>query len=106
MLNPVELAALKKSVEVRAMMGLPALDDAKVALWLIEEQRMSLSWSLLHDWVMADPLDRSLQYPAHLSDGTWESAAHIQSEEIAVVTSDTPMRSLYALCVALKLVEA
>lgn len=106
MLNPVELEALKKSVQVRGLMGLPALEDARVALWLIEEQRMSLAWATIHDWVMADPLDRSIQYPAHLSDGTWESAAHFQSEEIAVVASDTPMRSIHALCVALKLIEA
>lgn len=106
MLNPVELNALRKSVQVRALMGLPAVENPKVLLWLIEEQLMNRSWELLNDWLMADPLDRTLQYPAHLEDGTWESAAHIQCEEVAVATGDTPMRSVHALCVALKLVEA
>lgn len=99
-----ELWALRDEVLARKKAGVPAMEDPTLALWLIEEQRMSHSWTLIHDWVMADPLDRSLQYPAHLSDGRWESVAHHQAEEIKVAYGDTPTHSIHTLCVGLGIV--
>lgn len=104
MLNLGELLELRDKVNARRLAGVPALESAELALWLIDEQRMSHSWILINDWVMADPLDRSLQYPAHLSDGRWESVAHIQAEEIKAGYGSTPTHSIHALCVGLGIV--